>query len=87
MIVRKKGKNELELELPEQNETLLHILTERLQEDKRVDTASYYIGHPELDNPILKIKTSSSTPKVVLKNVADSIAKDFAELRKIVEDF
>lgn len=83
--VAAKGKNELTLEIDEADDTLLYTLITRLLEDADVSEAKYAIHHPQLDKPTLYLRTKKGKPKTALKRAAESLAKDFAEARGMVE--
>jgi DNA-directed RNA polymerase subunit L len=46
-----------------------------------VDIAEYKIGHPELDKPVLHVKTKSGKPETAIKKVTKVIVDMFDDLK------
>lgn len=71
-------KNEMEVEVLGENETLLNPIKQALLADKDVDFAEYIIEHPMLSIPKVYIRTKGSAkPDVVLKRTIKGVIKDF----------
>jgi DNA-directed RNA polymerase subunit L len=66
----KKTTKELELEITDENETILNPITEVLLQDKDVEYASYITDHPESKIRKLYIRVKNGKPKdILLKTV------------------
>lgn len=79
----KKTKKELELEVKDEDATILNPITERLLKDKDVDYASYISGHPEdrRKKLYIRIKKNKKTKPM------DTLAKTVKELEKEIKNF
>jgi len=73
--------NELRVRFIGESHTSLQILRERLNNDKGVDYANYFPGHPDLDEPEFFIRTNKKIdPAVLLKKLLGDIQGDFDKL-------
>lgn len=73
--------NELRVRFIGESHTSLQILRERLNNDKGVDYANYFPGHPDLDEPEFFIRTNKKIdPAVLLRKLLDDIKGDFDKL-------
>ena len=73
--------NELRVRFIGESHTSLQILRERLNNDKGVDYANYFPGHPDLDEPEFFIRTNKKIdPAVLLKKLLGDIKGDFSAL-------
>lgn len=71
-------KNELEIEVLGENETLLNPIKQALLADKDVDFAEYIIEHPQLSIPKVYVRTKGNTkPETVLKRTVKHLVGDF----------
>ncbi|MFO7618869.1 MAG: DNA-directed RNA polymerase subunit L [Thermoplasmata archaeon] len=61
--------------------TLLHPLVEELIKDKNVDIAEYKIGHPELDKPVLHVRTKSGKPETAIKKATKNMVDSYTDLK------
>lgn len=77
-LVNKNG-NRLEIEFIGENDTLLNLLKQRLLADPTVESATYIMGHPYLDNPTFILETKSGKPEAALKNAAKELRGQFDE--------
>ena len=71
-----ESKNKLALEIIGEGHTFCNALCDELNEDKKVETASYRIKHPLISNPVITIETSGEDPKKVIANAAKSLSKE-----------
>ncbi len=70
--------NELEVEVLEENETLLNPIKQALLSDKDVDFAEYIIEHPSLAIPKVYLRTKGKAkPDAVLKRTLKGLVKEF----------
>ena len=76
----------MEIEIKGENETLLTPLKQKLLEDEKVVFATFFIGHPLLDNPRFYVKVKEGKPQTALKRAARAIIKDAKKLRKKFEE-
>jgi DNA-directed RNA polymerase subunit L len=73
-----QSKNELEVEVLGENETLLNPIKQALLQDKDVDFAEYIIEHPMLSVPKIFLRTKGSVkPETVLKRTIKSVIGEF----------
>ena len=79
--ILERSDKELYIEMDITDMTLLHPLVEELIKDKNVDVAEYKIGHPELDKPVLHIKTKSGKPETAIKKATKSLIETFTGLK------
>jgi len=69
-----KDKKSIVLEIINMDDTLINPLIEALLKNSKVVNASYYTGHPQLDNPVLKLTVKSGSPQKVIKETAEKLA-------------
>lgn len=74
-----KTNNRLEIQFIGENDTLLNLLKQKLLADPAVETATYIMGHPYLDNPTFVLETKSGKPEQALKNAAKDLRQAFDE--------
>lgn len=79
--VLSKTKDEIEIEILDEEETILPPLRQKLIEDDMVIHANYTIMHPILDNPRLYVKVSDGKPQNALKRAAKALENDYSSLR------
>jgi DNA-directed RNA polymerase subunit L len=73
--------NELRVRFIGESHTSLQILRERLNNDKGVEYANYFPGHPDLDEPEFFIRTNKKIdPADLLKKLLGDIQGDFDKL-------
>jgi DNA-directed RNA polymerase subunit L len=86
MELRKIVQNdkELELEVIGEGETLLQPLKEKLLQDKKVDLATFILGHPELENPRIFVRVKKGKPEDALKRALDSLISEYSEFEDLV---
>ena len=76
------SKNELEVEVLGENETLLNPIKQALLADKDVDFAEYIIEHPQLSVPKVFLRTKGNVkPETVLKRTIKSVIGTFDEFQ------
>ena len=77
-LVSKTG-NKMEIEFIGENDTLLNLLKQRLLQDPAVESATYIMGHPYLDNPLFIVETKSGKPDAAVKNAAKDLRAQLDE--------
>jgi len=79
-----KTNTRLELEVIGENDTLLNLLKQQLIADPTVETATYVMGHPYLDNPTFVVETKSGKPDQAVKNAAKDLRAQFDEFETLL---
>ena len=69
-----KDKKTIVLEIIDMDDTIMNPLIEGLLMNSKVSNATYYTGHPQLDNPVLKVTVKSGTPQKIIKETAEKLA-------------
>lgn len=81
LVVRNRTQNVLELEIKEEDHTLLNLLKYFLLEDSRVEFASYAIEFPGITHPVLYLRVAPGLdPIQVLEEVISRIIDYCLEL-------
>lgn len=80
-----KEKNALRLEIDGPDDTVIYPLVNELLKDEDVAEAKYSVGHPDLDKPVLHVKTKKGKPQTAIKKASDSLAGQFRQARKLFE--
>jgi len=75
----------IELEIVGENETFLYPLRTKLLDDKKVTYASYFLGHPLLDNPRIVVRVSDGKPLEALQRATKALNKEYRDLREQFE--
>lgn len=78
--VLNKGKDFIEFEVLNNDNTIIKPLVEELSRDPMVIEAKYHIEHPVLDNPRLFIKVKEGKPQAAVKRALKKIEKVFEDL-------
>jgi len=79
--ILERSDKEIYVEMDVTDMTLLHPLVEEMIKDKNVDIAEYKIGHPELDKPVLHVRTKSGKPETAIKKATKVIVTMFDDLK------
>lgn len=82
--LKNKTANKLEIEVIGENDTLLNLLKQKLLEDANVETATYVMGHPYLDNPLFVVETKNGKPDAALKTAAKELRAQFDEFETLL---
>ena len=80
-----KQKDSLRIEVANPDDTVIYPLITALLKDEDVADALYYTGHPQLDKPVLTIRTKKGSPQAALKRAAGGLADEFADAKKLLE--
>lgn len=86
MEIRLVNRNDtsIELEFVNESETLLHLLTAKLLENKKVASATYLQEHPLLGHPRLHVIVTDGKPEAALRAAAKELRGSFDELDTLV---
>ena len=80
-----KQKDSLRVEVTNPDDTLIQPLIAALLKDDDVADALYYSGHPQLDKPVLTVRTRKGSPQAALKRAAKALADQYADAKKLLE--
>ena len=75
-------KNALELELVGADQSLAQLISEKLNENKDVEFASYKIEHPILSSPKLYVRMKKGDASKLVLATLSEIKKEITEFRK-----
>ena len=76
-VLLNKG-GELRIRITDESHTALQLFRSRLNDNKDVEYANYFIGHPELDQPEFYLRCKKGKdPAKILKGLCKNIAKEF----------
>jgi len=81
----KKTKNELELEIIDENETILNPITHILSENKDVEYATCMTDHPLSNKRRLFIRTIKGSPEEALKKAIKYLDDEIKKFGKSFE--
>ncbi len=82
--LRSKTDKKMEIEFIGETDTLLNLLKQRLLADPNVETATYVMGHPYLDNPLFVLETRTGKADAALKNAAKDLRQQFDEFETLL---
>jgi DNA-directed RNA polymerase subunit L len=85
-VLLDKGKDTLKVQVEDIDETLFYPLISELQNDETVAEARYYLGHPQLEKPMIFVKVKSGKPQAALKRALKSLSNEFKEARELLEE-
>lgn len=80
-----KNKASMKIEIINPEDTFIYPLVSALLQDGDVADAEYYTGHPQLDKPVLYVRTKKDSPQAALKRAAETLATQFREAKGLVE--
>lgn len=78
-VIRKDDKM-IEVELIGENETLLNVMKQRLLQSPDVESATFLVGHPLLDQPRLVAHVRKGKPEAALKAAAKELREELDKL-------
>jgi DNA-directed RNA polymerase subunit L len=84
-VLLDKGKDTLKVQVEDIDETLFYPLINELQNDEAVAEARYFLGHPELEKPMISVRVKSGKPQAALKRALKSLSNQFKEARELFE--
>jgi DNA-directed RNA polymerase subunit L len=70
--VLEETKSRAIFEIRGESHTLCNALKEELRNDKKVNVASYFVSHPDIDEPTFTIETNGVAPK---KAILDAVTR------------
>jgi len=74
--VIEESKNKVVFKIQGESHTLCNSLKEELRKDKKVSMASYFVSHPDIDEPTFTVETTSVSPKKAIMDAIKRIKKD-----------
>jgi len=80
-----RDKNAVKLEIDGPDDTVIYPLINELLKDEDVAEAKYSVGHPQLDKPVLYVRTKKGNPQAAIKKAAESLAGQFREAKHLFE--
>ena len=80
-----KEKTTIRVEIVHPDDTLIYPLVSALLKDEDVADAQYVTGHPQLDKPILFVKTKKGEAQAALKRAAEGLAERYREAKALLE--
>ena len=79
---------ELRIRITGESHTALQLFRSRLNANKDVEYANYFVGHPELDEPEFYLRCKKGkNPSKILKGLCKDIASEFEGLSLPCRDF
>ncbi len=81
-----KGKDFIELEVLNYDNTILRPLVDELARDPMVLETKYHIEHPVIDNPTLYIKVKEGKPQAAIRRALKKIDKYFEEMEALLKE-
>ena len=85
MKLLKQEKNSVRIEIVNPDDTLIYPLVTALLKDEDVADAQYVTGHPQLDKPVLLLKTRKGAPLPALKRAAEGLSAQYGDAKKLLE--
>lgn len=73
--VLEESKTKLVMEIRGESHTLCNALKEELRNNPKVVNASYYVSHPDIDEPTFTLETKGLEPKKALLDAVTNIKK------------
>jgi DNA-directed RNA polymerase subunit L len=82
----KKTTKELELEVTDENETILNPITHMLLEHKDVDYAACIVDHPLSNKRRLYVRVKNGKPEEILKKAVKQLADEAKAFNTFLKD-
>ncbi|PTD94029.1 DNA-directed RNA polymerase subunit L [archaeon SCG-AAA382B04] len=80
--ILEESKNEIKLELLDEEHTMGNLLKSSFIKDERVKVASYDMDHPTMSNPVLHIEVKEGEDiEDVINDKTDSLIEEFKDLK------
>jgi len=81
----KKTSKELELEITDENETILNPITQVLLQNNDVDFATYIMDHPDSNKRQLYLRVKKGKPEDILKKAVKQLEDEITSFGKNFE--
>jgi DNA-directed RNA polymerase subunit L len=82
----KKTSKELELEITDENETILNPITQMLLQNNDVDFATYIMDHPDSNKRSLYLRVKKGKPEDILKKAVKELEDEIISFGKNFQD-
>jgi len=80
-----KEKSSIKVEIVHPDDTLIYPLVSALLRDEDVADAQYVTGHPQLDKPVLFVKTKKGEAQAALRRASEGLASRYRDAKATVE--
>ena len=80
-----KQKTSIKVEIVHPDETLIYPLVTALLKDEDVADTQYVTGHPQLDKPVLFVKTKKGEAQAALTRAAQGLSDRYRETKGLLE--
>ena len=80
-----KEKSSIRVEIVHPDDTLIYPLVSALLKDEDVADAQYITGHPQLDKPVLFVKTKKGEAQAALRRAAEGLSAKYRETKTTIE--
>jgi DNA-directed RNA polymerase subunit L len=80
-----EAKKKVIFEIRGESHTLCNALKEELRNDTHVTVASYFVSHPDIDEPTFTIETDGASPKKALMDAVKRIKKENDKFLKVFQ--
>src|SRR5256885_9467979 len=80
-----KEKTSIKVEIVHPDDTLIYPLVTALLKDEDVADAQYVTGHPQLDKPVLFVKTKKGEAQAALTRAAQGLSDRYRETKVLLE--
>jgi DNA-directed RNA polymerase subunit L len=84
-VLLEKGKDTLKVQVEDIDETLFYPLINELQNDEGIAEVRYYLGHPQLEKPVIDVRVKSGKPQAALKRALKALSNQFKDARELFE--
>ncbi len=79
MKLIEKGKDFMELEISEPDETLIQPFIHQLLKMEEVEEVKYHRKHPQIDLPRIYVRVNKGKPQNALKKAAKALSKQYRD--------
>lgn len=86
LVEKRREENYLEFEVRGEGHTLCGILVDELLRDEHVVHASYWMDHPVLSPPLLRVRTQGKTPEDAIIDAVKRIHEQLEDFRRKFAD-
>jgi len=80
-----KEKSSIKVEIVHPDDTLIYPLVSALLRDEDVADAQYITGHPQLDKPVLFVKTKKGDAQAALHRAAEGLSQRYRDAKTVLE--